>query len=300
MSARLSRRELLAGALVLPWLASCGESTQPANRPPEPTWPETRGHPRPGSPRADNLSPGSPAHQRPRPAVDLEEGIIYSSFWPGRSVRWRLARPVNGGPLVEPRPLVIALHGHGGNADSAFKRAHLERYVVATGLAVASIDGGNSYWHARRSGVDPQRLILQNLLPLLKQKGMNTERFGLIGWSMGGYGALLLASRLGPGRVAGVVAVSAALWPSPGAGGADAFDGYADFARNDVFAARRRLRRIPVLLDCGRSDQFLAANQRFARGLQSAATTFGEGGHTEKYWRAHAGAQMTWLSARLR
>jgi pimeloyl-ACP methyl ester carboxylesterase len=194
--------------------------------------------------------------------------------------------------------LVVALHGHGGNADWAFKRAHLDRYVVGTGLAVASVDGGNYYWHARRSGVDPARLVIRDLLPLLGKKGLDIDRIGLIGWSMGGYGALLLASRLGPRRVAGVVAVSAALWQSPGAGGSDGFDGYADFARNDVFAARRRLRRIPVRLDCGRGDLLIGANQLFASGLPSAETTFDQGGHTEEYWRGHAEDEMRWLSRR--
>jgi pimeloyl-ACP methyl ester carboxylesterase len=232
-------------------------------------------------------------------ALDLEEGILASRFWPDKRVRWRLARPANS-PVADHQPLVVALHGHGGNADWAFKRAHLERHVLGTGLAVASVDGGNFYWHARRSGVDPERLVLQDLLPLLGRKGLDIDRIGLIGWSMGGYGALLMASRLGPRRVAGVVAVSAALWRSPGAGGTDAFDGYADFARNDVFAARRRLQRIPVLLDCGRGDQFVGANQRLASELPDAATTFDDGGHTEEYWRAHAGAEMRWLRRRFR
>jgi pimeloyl-ACP methyl ester carboxylesterase len=336
----MTRRELLAGALVLPWLVSCGADPQPGpnglapNSPgaenPSPNSPGP-GSPSPSpSPSPSSQSPASPvpdrpsssgptsssppssdppstrpplgsdrpAHENPGAALALEDGIIASRFWPGKRVHWRLARPVSTGSLVEPAPLVVALHGHGGNADWAFKRAHLDRYVVGTGLAVASVDGGNFYWHARRSGVDPARLLIRDLLPLLGRKGLDVERIGLIGWSMGGYGALLLASRFGPRRVAGVVAVSSALWQSPGAGGTDAFDGYSDFVRNDVFAARSRLRRIPVRLDCGLGDQFIGANQLFASGLTSAATTFDRGGHTEEYWRAHAGAQMEWLRRR--
>jgi S-formylglutathione hydrolase FrmB len=85
----------------------------------------------------------------------------------------------------------IALHGHGGNADWVFDNAHIERHVASTALAVATIDGGNFYWHARRSGIDPGSMVVQELLPLLAGKGLETSRIALIGWSMGGYGALL-------------------------------------------------------------------------------------------------------------
>ena len=62
---------------------------------------------------------------------------------------------------------------------------------------MATVDGGNFCWHARRCGIDPANIIVQELLALLARKGLDTERIALMGWSMGGYGALLLASRLG-------------------------------------------------------------------------------------------------------
>ena len=130
---------------------------------------------------------------------------------------------------------------------------------------------------------------------MLADKALATNRVALIGWSMGGYGALLLASRLGPSRVAGVAAASAALWQSPGDSAPGAFDDAKDFARNDVFARRHVLTRMPVRLDCGRGDPFIVANRAFARGLPSAAATFDDGAHTQQYWTAHAGAQMSWL-----
>jgi enterochelin esterase-like enzyme len=231
-----------------------------------------------------------------RPAgVDLQEGTFSSRFWPGQRVRWRLARPVHQGTVGAPRHLVVALHGRGGDADWAFDSAHVERHVAPTGLSVATVDGGDFYWHARRSGIDPGAMIIQDLLPLLAGKGLATDRIGLIGWSMGGYGALLLASRLGPARVAGVAAASAALWQSPGDSATGAFDDARDFARNDVFARRDVLARLPVRLDCGRDDPFIVANRAFARGLPSVAASFDKGAHTEEYWTAHAGAQMSWL-----
>jgi len=262
MTTVLTRRALMAGAVALPWLAAC-----------------SRGG-------------GSPT------GVDQEEGIFSSRFWPGQKVRWRLARPAHQGSVAAPQHLVVALHGHGGNADWPFDGVHIERQVVRTGLAVATVDGGDFYWHARRSGIDTGRMVTEELLPLLGGRGLATNRIGLIGWSMGGYGALLMASRLGPSRVAGVVAASAALWQSPGDSAPGAFDNRDDFVRNDVFAARGRLATIPVRLDCGRDDPFIAANRAFARGLPSAAATFDAGAHTEEYWTAHAGVQMSWLASR--
>jgi len=263
VSSHLSRREVLAGVVAWPLLAACGASTD-------------------------------------RPAgVDLLDGTFSSRFWPDQQVRWRLARPARKGPPRAPQPLVVALHGHGGDADWPFNEVHIARHVAATGLAVATVDGGDFYWHARQSGIDTGHMVLDDLLPLMAGKGLATDRIGLIGWSMGGYGALLMASRLGPRRVAGVVAVSAALWQSPGDSAAGAFDNADDFKRNDVFAAKSKLRAIPLRLECGREDPFILANQAFARDLPHAAATFEEGTHANEYWAAHIAAQMRWLQRRL-
>ena len=234
-----------------------------------------------------------------QPGVSFQQGSISSKFWPGQDVRWRLAQPERGADSAT-RPLAIAFHGYGGDADWPFASAHIERHVASTGLAVATIDGGNFYWHARKSGVDPSSLVVQDLLPLMGRKGLAIDRVGLIGWSMGGYGALLMATRLGRGRVAGVAAASAALWQSPADSAAGAFDDRGDFVRNDVFTAQAqgKLRAIPVRLDCGHDDPFIVANRALARELPEAATTFDNGGHTEEYWTAHAEAQMVWLSKR--
>ena len=259
MSRGISRRGILAGAVAMPWLVACGSDID-------------------------------------RPAgLELENGTLSSRFWPGQEVRWRLARPHQRSADGAPRPLVVALHGHGGDADWPFTGVHIERHVLSTGLAVATVDGGDFYWHARKSGIDTGRMVIDELLPLLSSTGLSTDRIGLMGWSMGGYGALLMATKLGSKRVAGVVAASAALWQSPGDSATGAFDDREDFVRNDVFAARGKLRGIRVRLDCGGDDPFIAANRAFARGLPDATVTFDDGAHTEEYWTARAGAQMSWL-----
>ena len=263
MSGDITRRTVLVGAATLPWLVA-----------------------------------GGPVTARPA-GFSLEDGTFSSSFWPGREVHWRLARPDDRATSTAPQPLVVALHGQGNDADWPFASMHIERHVASSGLAVATVDGGVFYWHARQSGIDTGRMVVEELLPLLGSKGLGVDRIGLLGWSMGGYGALLMATRLGPERVAGVVAASAALWQSFGESAAVAFDDPEDFARNDVFAARGALRGIPVRLDCGNEDRFIVANRAFALELPEATVTFDEGAHNVAYWTAHAGAQMSWLQGHL-
>jgi hypothetical protein len=60
------------------------------------------------------------------------------------------------------------------------------------------------------------------------------------------------------------------------------------------------LARIPVRLDCGRSDPFAEANRAFGRALPSASLTIDTGGHTTGYWRDHAAAQLRWTAQQLR
>ena len=92
--------------------------------------------------------------------------------------------------------------------------------AVAAGLppfAVVAVDGGGSYWHKRASGEDSGAMVLDELIPMLGSQGLDTSRVAFLGWSMGGYGALLLGARLGPARTAAICAVSPALWTSSGA-----------------------------------------------------------------------------------
>ena len=126
-------------------------------------------------------------------------------------------------------------------------------------------------------------------MPLLADQGLPTERIGLTGLSMGGYGALLLASELGPAKVYGVATLSAALWTRPGDSAPGAFDDREDFLRYDVFARTETLRRIPVAMWCGTSDPFIAGNRAFARRVPTAKATFDAGGHDTTYWQGRLG-----------
>ncbi len=230
--------------------------------------------------------------------AQLRSGVLRSEHWPGRDIRWEMTVPEQDG---EPTPVVIVLHGKGGRARHAFDGLRLHDHTAATGLTVAAVDGGDGYWHARRSGVDSGAMVVRDFLPLVRRLSRYRGRVAFLGWSMGGYGSLLLAAQLGPETVGAVVAESAALWTHPGDAAAGAFDDAADFLAHDVFARARTdvLGQIPVRLDCGSQDPFVAGNRAFARALPSAELTIDEGGHTTSYWRGHARNQLEWIAAKL-
>ncbi|GAA2070678.1 alpha/beta hydrolase [Actinomadura alba] len=223
----------------------------------------------------------------------------------GRDVRLVIATPraTAAGPL----PVVIALHGWGGDARSVLTQA-LDRHLAqahAQGIppfAVVGVDGGEMYWHPRASGDDPHRMITAEVLPRLRREGLRTDRIGVMGWSMGGYGALLLGQSLGPSRVGAIVASSPAVFTSyddARATNTRAFDDADDFARHDVRAALGRLRGIPTWVDCGRSDPFTGTARRLRAGLGNPAGGLFGGCHDNTYWQRRAPAQLTFLGREL-
>jgi enterochelin esterase-like enzyme len=222
----------------------------------------------------------------------------------GRTVRWDVAWPPGSQP-GDRLPVALVLHGRGDDSRSAFSAQGLQHFLAAAvragtpAFALAAIDGGDhTYWHARADGDDPQSMLTDEYLPMLAKLGLRTDRFGLTGWSMGGYGALLLATQM-PGRVAVVATDAAALWQTSGATAQGAFDSPADFDRNNVFTRISRLSAIPLRLSCGRSDPFAGANHALAAALPSAQHSFPPGGHTVGCWNTMRPADMAFLGHHL-
>lgn len=231
--------------------------------------------------------------------VSVRSGLLASRHWPGRDIHWQIAQQSTG--ATESTPVVVVLHGKGGDASHAFRIMSLQDHVTSARLTLASVDGGDYYWHARKAGVDTGAMVVEDFLPLVQRETGYAGKVAFLGWSMGGYGSLLLASQLGPQRVAAVVAESAALWTAPGLSAPGAFDDAEDFEAHDVFDARRTgvLRQIPVRLDCGRSDPFVKGNKAFAKALPSARLTLDAGGHTADYWKSHGARQLSWVREQL-
>jgi dienelactone hydrolase len=148
------------------------------------------------------------------PEVDtgpLVSGTFTSARRNGARTAWSVSYPPGRGDA--PLPVLIALHGRSGTHTGAFGTSlYLDRFLAdavqhgTAPFAIASVDGGDhSYWHPRRDG-DVAAMLLDKFLPLLTSRGLKTDRIALLGWSMGGYGALYLAGLWGRGRVVAAVA----------------------------------------------------------------------------------------------
>jgi pimeloyl-ACP methyl ester carboxylesterase len=127
-----------------------------------------------------------------------------------------------------------------------------------------------------------------------------SDRIGLLGWSMGGYGALRLAGLLGPDRVSAVVAVAPALWSDPDDASSSGFDDVAEYERYSVLGRQEDLDGIPVRVDCGTGDPFYRAVQEYVEGFDGASevvSSFEPGAHEEGFWRRMLPAELRFLGA---
>ncbi len=214
-----------------------------------------------------------------------------------RRVRWRVVRPP--GHDDASLPVVVVLHGKGGDEQSAADDLGIDRFLaaaVADGAppaAVVSVDGGDGYWHRRIDGSDSGSMVVEELLPAMASEGLDLSRVGLLGWSMGGYGALLLAGSSLSGKVAAVATISAALWAEFEQSAPGAFDDAADFRAHDVFALAGELSGTPLSMVCGDLDPFRDANVAFIRRVGANPDgAIQAGGHTSGFFRRVAGAQL--------
>jgi enterochelin esterase-like enzyme len=248
-------------------------------------------------PQAPN--PFEPAPAGSSPPTRLS-GSFISAARGGVLTNWIIARPPGQTTALRP---VIALHGKDGDAKSVMDLGvedGLAELVKAgrAPFAVVSVDGGaNSYWHPRANGTDSGAMVLGELIPMLATKGLDTSRVAFIGWSMGGYGALLLGSRLGPRRTAGICAVSPALFTSFTGSTLGSFDSYDDWKKNTVLGAPA-LASIPIRVDCGTSDRFCPAARQFVAQLRTPPSGgFSAGGHDISYWRQQLPGELAWLAS---
>ncbi|MGH3373482.1 MAG: alpha/beta hydrolase [Actinoallomurus sp.] len=200
----------------------------------------------------------------------------------------RPARVVIG---VPPRstgrlPVVVMLHGAAGDARTPFD-VYGTHYHLADAVnkgtrpfAVVGIDNWSD-----SSGM-PASMIERDLLPFLGEQGLSADRIGVLGWSIGGRGALWFAAGAGPGLVRVVAAASPALSPA------------------DLAPLAGKLTGVPASLTCGGDDAFniptrdLLARLRRARGADVAGGIF-PGCHDSAFRRRMLPRQLPFLGRHL-
>jgi S-formylglutathione hydrolase FrmB len=298
----VSRRALLVGgAATAVGAVVGGVAAVELSRGSSPSPPPAQAGPVPSG-RCDGPAPTA----GPDPEV---RSALLASQRRGRDVGWALALPPD--VPVAGLPVVLVLHGRGGTARTAFDelglRRLLVRHVAAGGrpFALASADGDIAYWHPRASGDDPLGMLVHEVLPALAAIGLAVDRIGAWGWSMGGYGTLLLAREsergaLGGTRVAAAAAASPALFDSFAVATQGAFDGPDDFARWGDLLADPGVSTTPLRVACGDDDRFTAATRRYLAAVHpTPAGGIVPGCHDNGYWAREAPAALAFLGAHL-
>jgi S-formylglutathione hydrolase FrmB len=134
-------------------------------------------------------------------------------------------------------------------------------------------------------------MLLDEFVPLVRGMVGKLPQ-ALMGWSMGGYGALLAAERA-RAQFAAVAPASPAIWLTPGATAPGAFDSPADFYANDISDDLGHLRGMTIAVACGTSDPFYTATSALVSRMDYPHSVFfGPGSHDPTYWASVAPDQL--------
>ena len=241
---------------------------------------------------------GPPARLPAHSDATVTRGEIRSDY-SQTPIGWVIAVP--SGADTAALPICYCLPGRGSSA-AAIEHLRIPDFVAesdAPPFIVASLDSGVSYWHERATGEDRLSLLLEDFIPFCEERlGLENPARGLLGWSMGGYGALL-AAETRPELFRAVVAVSPALWTSheeQASAVPDAFDDAADYERNDVYAGVDRLDGLAVRVDCGADDPFRGATEAFREQFETPPSGgIMQGVHNLNTWQRFAPAEVAFL-----
>ncbi|UKD59006.1 esterase family protein [Amycolatopsis sp. FU40] len=197
-------------------------------------------------------------------------------------------------------PVCVALHGRGSNAR-IFMDLGLPAALTAAvrsgtpPFAVVAVDGSH-YWMPDGDD-DPHRMLTDELPGWLSESGLRPMT-GLLGISMGGFGALNLA-RLRR-DVTAVATCSAALfrtWP-------EARSRHIFASQNDWTAAEplQHVDELPprgLGVWCGEEDPFLPANRKLITSAKPEVSRITPGAHTSEYWQGILPEVLRFLGPRL-
>jgi pimeloyl-ACP methyl ester carboxylesterase len=226
-----------------------------------------------------------------------------------RTVGYTIAYPPGHAP-GSALPLVISLHGFGGNHTSGLGDVTLSQALAAREdggslppMALVSVDGGGLYWN-RHPGDDPMAMIVHELIPMCQRLGLgrSPHGVGVIGISMGGYGALLLAEQ-NPRLIQTAAAISPAVWTTYAqarSANIGAFASAADFASDNIITHASALTGIPVRIASGTDDPFHTGVLALERALpKSAVVEITPGCHDGAFFGSQQHVSLAFLGEHL-
>jgi S-formylglutathione hydrolase FrmB len=232
----------------------------------------------------DGTVPAAPANG---PSVVVTSRRVHST---ARGTDVNLITVVPAARPAGQLPVCLLLHGRYMNAASMVGLGmpnFLEAAIRAGAppFAMAAVDGGNSYWLARRAGDDPQAMLRTEMPGWLGGFGLSAGGgvpTAVLGISMGCFGALVYARSVA--RAPTLALLSPALFRS----WADARSVHA-FASQTAWSAAEPLRHPgpPLRLGvwCGREDPFYPAARQLIAQRHPAMAHLDHGAHTPGYWR---------------
>jgi len=207
-------------------------------------------------------------------------------------------------------PLVVVLHGEGGDHTSGVGGLSPANALALRvdgaplrPMAIVTVDGGRGYWNPH-PGDDPMAMVVDELIPLCRGLGLGRapDKVGVLGTSMGGYGAILFAEKF-PQLFRAVAAISPAVWTSYAqASGvnAAAYASPAAFAAADVVTHTRALTGIPVRVASGNDDPFHPGVVALAKALPPGSVVeLSAGCHSGSFFLEQTPPSLAFLSRHL-
>jgi S-formylglutathione hydrolase FrmB len=207
-------------------------------------------------------------------------------------------------------PLVVMLHGFGGNHTDALSGMSPAQAVALrvdghslAPMAIVTVDGGGGYWNPH-PGDNPMGMVINELIPLCQKLGLGRppQRIGTMGISMGGYGAIILAEKY-PNLISAVAAISPAIWTSYNeahSANAGAYASLTTFREYDAVTHAKALVGKPVRVASGDQDPFHPGVKALIQALPPRAVVdVSHGCHTDPFFLSQEPPSLAFLSQHL-
>jgi len=199
-------------------------------------------------------------------------------------------------------PIVIMLHGYGGDYKQWSKITDLQSYANKYNCIIVCPDGGKESWYfdsPQKRESKFESFFIKDYLPYLKHNlSIDTNGIFITGLSMGGHGAMFLFLRhpelfASAGSTSGVLDLNASgLKHSSLSNYLGEYD--TNKERFNEYSAINLLENIkfddkPIIFDCGNKDHLYKANKAFKEKCDSLyikAFYFSfPGRHNRTYWK---------------